>query len=114
MVRYYITDRHAAGGTEPLIGFIEQALRSGVEWIQVREKDLSAKDLCELVRRVTHLPNPHGSRILVNSRMDVALACDAHGVHLPSGSPAPGILRAIAPAGFLIGVSAHSLDELRR
>ena len=113
MLRYYITDRQSAGGAEALLRPIEQALAQGVERIQIREKDLSARDLCALVRSVLALPGAERARILVNARTDIALACGAGGVHLPAHSVAPSLLRAIVPPGFLIGVSTHSIEELR-
>lgn len=113
MLRYYITDRQAAGGTERLLEAIERALAQGVEWIQIREKDLPARELCALVRRALALPQAAHARILVNERSDIALACGAAGVHLPAGSVAASLLRMIVPPGFLIGASTHSVAELR-
>jgi len=100
--RYCITDSLEVAG---------RAARDGVEMIQIRAKELSARALAELVLAAVALPG--SSRILVNTRMDIALACGAHGVHLPANSVAPNVLRKIAPPGFLIGVSCHTIAELQ-
>ena len=102
MNRYCITDSLEVAG---------RAARNAVEMIQIRAKELSARELSGLVRTVMRVAQ--SSRILVNTRTDVAIACGAHGVHLPSGSMAPSTIRRIAPPGFLIGVSCHTIEELR-
>jgi thiamine-phosphate pyrophosphorylase len=112
-IRCYITDRRSLPAGAALIDIIAANLAAGVEWIQIREKDLSARDLFDLIVQVLGLPNPHSSKILVNTRVDVALAAEARGVHLPAGSPPPRHWRAITPPSFLIGASCHTLDELR-
>ncbi|MBK5294060.1 MAG: thiamine phosphate synthase [Acidobacteriia bacterium] len=112
MIRYYITDRHAAGGVEALLENVARRLREGIELIQVREKDMEARDLLHLVDRVLALPNPRGSHVLVNTRADVALSSGAHGVHLPADSMPASLLRRIVPDGFLIGVSCHKVEEV--
>lgn len=114
MIRCYITNSQSLVA-ESLLDAIGRNLAAGIEWIQVREKDLSARALFELVEAAGKLANPHGSKILVNSRADVALAAGAAGVHLPSGSPParvwrrPGFL-----VDFLIGVSCHSVEDVQQ
>ena len=112
MLLSYITDRLACG--DDLLPVAGRALRAGVDFVQIREKDLSTRELYEVCARILQLPNPHQTRILVNGRADVALAAGAHGVHLPAGSPSPARLRAIAPPPFVIGVSCHSREEVLR
>jgi thiamine-phosphate diphosphorylase len=105
MIRCCITDRG--------LDEVEGLLRSGgVDWVQVRNKELGGRELVEVVRGVMALPNLHGAKILVNSRVDVAIAAGAAGVHLPARSIAVSEFRAIAPPGFLIGVSCHFFEEV--
>lgn len=114
MITCYITDSQRAGGLEALIEAIARNLDEGVDLVQIREKEMDTRPLMRLVIRVLELPNPHNARILVNSRIDVALACGADGVHLPSDSIPASRVRKIAPMGFLIGTSAHSVAETTR
>jgi thiamine-phosphate pyrophosphorylase len=112
VIRCRITDRLAFPSEGAFLKSIAPSLETGVEWIQIREKDLASRLLMTLVRRVLQLENPHGTKILVNSRMDVALAAGAAGLHLPSGSIAPRRWRQIAPPGFLMGASCHTIEEV--
>jgi thiamine-phosphate diphosphorylase len=80
--------------------------------VQLRERDLTARDFLELTERCLDAAGRH-SRIIVNDRMDVALAGQAHGVHLRSDSVDPRAARALAPSNFLIGRSVHGAEEAR-
>ncbi len=113
-MRYYITDRHQLGGIEPLLPVIASALAAGIEMIQIREKDLSTRELLALVERVLALPNPAGTQIFINDRVDVAIASGTRCVHLPGNSIAPRRILTSVPPPFQIGVSCHSVEDVRR
>jgi len=106
VIRCYITDRRSL---PPGVSILDVIARTKPDWVQIREKDLPARDLFNLVRAAVKTR----AKIIVNTRMDVALAAGAAGVHLPSNSPTPDRWRKIAPPGFLIGVSCHTIDEVR-
>ncbi len=118
----YITDRKQFAGDEAeqqrrLLAKIGECAAAGVDYVQLREKDLSARELEKLAgKAMAAMHGGSATRLLINSRVDVALACGAHGVHLPSGNLRASEVRAIwARASALapiIGVSAHSAEEV--
>lgn len=99
------------------IAIIRAAARSGCQLVQIREKDLPARDLFELARAAVAAARPDGAKVLINDRLDLAIAAGADGVHLPASSfPAAAARAAVRKKGvpdFLIGVSTHSLAEAR-
>ncbi len=112
MILYAITERRQQEGD--LLEYLGRLLQAGPDLLQIREKDLPARQLFQLTEAILKLPNPSATRILVNSRVDVALAAGAHGVHLPAGTVSPSSIRSVTPKGFLIGSSCHSGDEVRQ
>ncbi|HLW81251.1 MAG TPA: thiamine phosphate synthase [Candidatus Acidoferrales bacterium] len=144
MILCYVTDRHLLRQSadnsalrDELLRHIERTAAAGVDWIQIREKDLHARELVELTRgavaaakhaglNVTKAKEKSGAqggvttraaaRVIVNDRVDVALAGGAAGVHLGATSaPATEVIRWLragnAPADFMAGVSCHELSE---
>ena len=107
-----ITDRRRfAGGEDALVQRVAAAAKAGVHLVQVRERDMEARDLARLVGRCVAAVQNTRTRILVNDRLDVALTAGAHGVHLRGDSMAASRARSLAPIGFLIGRSVHTVTE---
>ncbi|HLZ90148.1 MAG TPA: thiamine phosphate synthase [Candidatus Acidoferrum sp.] len=114
---YYITDRRQFPGDRMeqerrLLEKIRECAAAGVEYVQLREKDLSTRALEELARMAMLAVRGSATRLLINARTDVALASGSHGVHLPGNDLRASEVRAVfAQAGAaapVIGVSAHS------
>jgi thiamine-phosphate pyrophosphorylase len=123
LLLYYITDRTQFLGNEDdrrsaLLAKIEEAVSCGVDFIQLREKDLSTREL-EAIARAARSVVGQSSRLLINSRTDIAIACRADGVHLRSNDISPSEVREVWAQGGLhdrvtVGVSCHAVDEVRR
>lgn len=127
MLLYYITDRSQFSGDADsrraqLLATVSHAARCGVDYIQLREKDLSAHDLELLAREIVQLRTDNSklnTGVLINTRTDIALACGANGVHLRSDDISPAEVRAIwsqsgAGTRATIGVSCHTRAEVAR
>lgn len=108
-----VTDRHRCGGQPGLLGVVAEAVHAGIDLVQVREPDLAARALTDLVAAILVLTRGSGTKVVVNDRLDVALTTGADGVHLRADSIAVREARQIAPAGFLVGRSVHTEDEAR-
>ena len=110
MKRYYITDRKSVGGFRPLLEVIRDQMHLGVEYIQIREKDISARELFEFTLAVleTRANDRHhlSTKILVNSRADIARVTGADGVHQPADAPVQSL------PGLIVARSCHTLQQI--
>ncbi len=126
----YVTDRKALASPDAasLLSVVRRAIAAGIHWIQIREKDLPARDLAALAREAVAAARGSATRILINGRLDVAVAAGAGGVHLGgdalpladvavwcaknvSGYVPPTPELAPLSSTFLLGASCHSLAE---
>jgi thiamine-phosphate pyrophosphorylase len=106
---YLITDRNQTAG-RPLLDVVEAALEGGVRAVQLREKDLPPAELYELAWEMRALTGRYDARLLINERIDIALAVEADGVQLGVTSMPVTAARRIVP-DLLIGYSSHSVGE---
>ena len=121
-----VTDRHSLAKPSVLTEYVARAVAAGIDWIQIREQDLSARELLvvtrESVKVAAAAQRANATRIIVNDRLDVAVAASAGGVHLGEASlPVAAVnawrreneLTEKSSHDFLIGASCHSVDAVR-
>jgi thiamine-phosphate diphosphorylase len=102
-----VTDRRRL----PILAHVAAAADAGIDWVQIREPDLPAAELYEVVRHAVAEVSGSATRIIVNDRLDVAITAGADGVHLRGTSFDASRVRTAAGDDFLIGRSVHSVEE---
>lgn len=108
---YTITDCQMSNCTHEEI--VQMLLAGGAKFIQLRDKDATAKELLDATRKCLLITRAAGARLIINDRVDVALTADADGVHLGQDDLAVEEAREILGEEKIIGVSTHSLDQFR-
>lgn len=108
-----VTGRHQTVG-RPLVPLLRQALRAGVRAVQLRERDLETRPLLALAEDILRLTREHGALLFINDRVDLVMALGADGVHLRANSLPVAVTRRLLGPGRMIGVSAHSTEEVVR
>ena len=110
---YLLTDRHNTS-QRPLTSVISQAAEAGVRLIQIREKDLDTRQTIELIQTLKPLITQYQGKVLLNDRVDLAIALDADGVHLRSDSLPLPLARRMMGNDKLIGISTHSVRDAQK
>jgi len=110
---YLVTDRALARG-RPLADVVRAAVAGGVTCVQLREKEASAREFAAAARELLALLRPLGVPLIVNDRIDVALAAGADGVHVGQQDLSVADARRLGPPGWIVGVSAESVADAAR
>ncbi|MFU0825063.1 thiamine phosphate synthase [Clostridium sp.] len=107
---YLITDRSFLNGRS-LKDCVEAAIKGGVTLVQVREKDASTREFYKIAKEVKEITSKYNVPLLINDRIDIALAVNAEGVHLGQSDMPIGLARKILGEDKIIGISANTLEE---
>ncbi len=110
---YLVTDQQALLGRS-LTDVVLQAVQGGVTCVQLREKTANTRDFVALACALNALLKPYRVPLVINDRIDVALACGARGVHLGQSDMPAALARQLLPPEVFIGLSVESLDDVRR
>jgi len=95
-----------------ILKLVETAVRAKISLIEIREKQLSARLVFELASEAAGLMRNTTTKLLINDRADIALAANAHGVHLTSRSLSADVIKQNFPRNFIVGVSAHTIEAV--
>ena len=107
---YLVTDRRWLG-RRSLEEDVEEALMGGATLVQIREKEISSRAYLELARRLKEVTDRYGVPLIVNDRIDIALAVDAGGVHVGPDDLPVSVARRLLGPDKIVGASASSLEE---
>jgi thiamine-phosphate pyrophosphorylase len=108
---YLITDRKLFNAQCSMYMALETALEAGVDAIQLREKDLSVRQLFDMAVWMRELTEEYAAKLFINDRVDVALSVGADGVHLGRSSIPAYAVRKISGDKLMVGVSTHGIEE---
>jgi len=108
---YLVTDRRLCRG-KPLEEVIIKAVKGGVAYVQLREKDISTRFFVEEAKRVKKILEPHKVPLIINDRVDVALACGAEGVHIGQEDMPYKIVRELMGQKAIIGLSVETWEDV--
>lgn len=107
---FLVTDRHQTKG-RPLVPLLQRVLTAAAPAIQLRERDLSARELVTLALELQAVTASRRSQLLINDRIDVALALEGVGVHLRNNSLPVSVARQVLGTQRLLGISVHAVEE---
>ncbi|GAB4220864.1 MAG: thiamine phosphate synthase [Spirochaetota bacterium] len=106
---YLVTDRQLA--KKPVEVVVEEAIKGGADCVQLREKNIDTKEFVEIAQMIKYITDRYNVPLIINDRIDVALAVHAYGVHLGQDDMPLTIARKIVPHTMVIGISASTVNE---
>ena len=110
---YLVTDRRNKTDEE-FLNIIEEAIKGGTTVVQLREKTASTKEFYDLALKVKEITSRYDVPLLINDRIDIALAVDSEGVHIGQDDMPAGIAREIIGEDKILGVSASTVEEAKK